>query len=78
LFLPVTRASFLGIPLQFGLQGFGDVGRVYLEGESSDKWHTGFGGGPYFSSPGRRNLFSISVTRSEGRTSLYFRAGLGF
>jgi hypothetical protein len=78
LFLPVTKASFLGIPLQLGIHGFGDVGRVYLEGESSDTWHHGLGGGPYFASPGRRNLFSLLFARSEGRTSFYLRAGFGF
>jgi hypothetical protein len=78
LFLPVTKTSFLGIPLQFGLQGFADLGRVYVEGESSDTWHEGYGGGVYFASPGRRNLFGISLARSEARTALYFRAGLGF
>jgi hypothetical protein len=78
LFLPLTRTSFLGIPLQFGVQGFGDAGRVYLDGESSNDWHAGYGGGVYFMSPGRRNLFVFSLARSEGRTAFYLRAGLGF
>ena len=78
LYLPLTRTSFLGIPLQFGIQGFADAGRVYLEGESSNTWHHGFGGGPYFASPGRRNLVGLTIARSEGRTALYLRAGFAF
>ena len=78
LFLPLTRASFLGIPLQFGVQGLGDVGRVYLEGESSDTWHSSYGGGPYFATPGRRNLFSFCLVRAEGRNAFYMRAGFAF
>jgi outer membrane protein assembly factor BamA len=78
LYLPVTRASFLGIPLQFGLHGFADAGRVYVEGESSDTWHHGLGGGLYFASPGRRNLFSFTLARSEGRTAFYLRTGFAF
>jgi hypothetical protein len=78
LYLPVTRTSFLGIPLQFGVQGFADAGRVFVEDESSDKWHTGYGGGPYFASPGRKNLFSFLIAQSEGRTSFYLRAGFAF
>ena len=78
LYLPVTRTSFLGIPLQFGLQGFADAGRVFLDDESSDKWHTGLGGGPYFASPGRRNLFSLLFARSEGRTTFYLKTGFAF
>jgi hypothetical protein len=78
LFLPLTRTSFLGIPLQFGLHGFADAGRVYVEDESSGTWHRGYGGGPYFASPGRRNLFSFLYARSEGRNSFYLRTGFGF
>lgn len=78
LYLPLTRASFLGIPLQLGAQGFADVGRVYLEGESSDTWHQGYGGGPYFASPGRRNILSLLFARSEGRTAFYLRTGFAF
>jgi hypothetical protein len=78
LYLPVTRASFLGFPLQLGVQGFADTGRVYLDGESSDTWHTGYGGGPYFASPGRRNLLSLLFARSEGRTAFYLRTGFAF
>jgi hypothetical protein len=78
LYLPVTPASFLGIPLQFGLQGFADAGRVYVEDESSDTWHHGLGGGVYFASPGRRNVVSLLFARSEGRTSVYWRAGFAF
>lgn len=33
------------IPANFGVLGITDVGRVFLTGEDSKKWHTGFGGG---------------------------------
>jgi hypothetical protein len=78
LYVPLTRTSFLGIPLQFGVQGFADAGRVYVEGESSDTWHHGLGGGPYFASPGRRNLVAVTFAGSEGRTTVYLRAGFAF
>jgi hypothetical protein len=78
LYLPLTRSSLLGIPLQFGLQGFADAGRVYVEGESSNTWHHGFGGGPYFASPGHRNLVSVVFARSERRTAIYLKTGFAF
>jgi hypothetical protein len=78
LYLPLTRTSFLGIPLQFGVQGFADAGRVYVDGESSDTWHHGLGGGPYFASPGRRNIVGLLFARSEGRTAVYLRTGFAF
>lgn len=41
-------ASYI-IPGQLGLLGFYDAGRVWSKGEHSNKWHTGTGGGLYFS-----------------------------
>lgn len=35
-------------PGRWGLFGFGDAGRVYVEGEESDTWHTAGGGGVFF------------------------------
>jgi hypothetical protein len=36
------------LPLRFGVFGLYDTGRVYFEGETSDKWHRGYGGGIFF------------------------------
>ena len=36
------------IPTSFGILGIADVGRVFVSGESSNVWHTGFGGGIWF------------------------------
>ena len=33
------------LPLRFGVLGVADIGRVWLDGESSDKWHSSGGGG---------------------------------
>lgn len=43
-------ANFTGyiIPGQFGLTGFYDFGRVWVDGEHSEKWHNGVGGGLFF------------------------------
>jgi hypothetical protein len=76
-YLTLTRA-FVAVPGQLGLLGFYDVGRVFLEGESSDRWHGGYGGGIFFVSPGRHNLVSFSIARSEGNTAYYLTAGFAF
>jgi hypothetical protein len=39
-------ASYL-VPGQIGLIGFYDIGRVWENGENSDQWHNGVGGGLY-------------------------------
>jgi hemolysin activation/secretion protein len=47
-------------PLRFGIYGFADLGRVWVEGESSKKWHPGFGGGIFL----RDMLIGMSVDGS--------------
>jgi hypothetical protein len=76
LYLPLTKSLPL-VPGQFGLVGFYDIGRVFLDGEVSRRWHHGIGGGVFLTTPGRRHLVSFVVARSEGNIAFYVRAGLG-
>lgn len=78
LYLPILKNAFLIVPGQVGVMGFFDAGRVFLEGETSDQWHHGAGGGLFFTTPGRHSLVSVQVARSEGRTAVYVRGGLAF
>lgn len=66
---------YLLLPGDLGVFGLADVGRVYLAGESSDRWHTGVGGGLWFAFLNRANTVSIAVARSDERTAVYVRAG---
>ena len=66
------------VPGEFGVFGLGDVGRVYLDGESSDRWHAAGGGGIWLSFIERVNTISLAVARSEERTGVYVGAGFGF
>jgi hypothetical protein len=75
--LALTRFFFL-LPGDFGIFGLGDVGRVYLEGESSDRWHGAAGGGIWFAFVGRANTITAAVARGEEHTGFYLRAGFGF
>ncbi|HUR92945.1 MAG TPA: BamA/TamA family outer membrane protein [Gemmatimonadales bacterium] len=69
---------YVVLPGDYGVFGIADVGRVYLDGETSDTWHSGFGGGLWlaFLEPG--NTLSLSVVRGDERTALYFKAGFGY
>jgi hypothetical protein len=69
---------YLFIPGRFGIFGLGDVGRVYLEGESSDVWHAAGGGGVWASFLDPGNTISLAIARSAERTGVYFRVGFGF
>ena len=49
---------------EFGILAFNDVGRVWLEGEDSNQWHHGYGGGIWVS-PFSIAVLSASYERSE-------------
>jgi len=68
----------LVLPGTWGLLGFGDVGRVYLKGEDSNKWHKGYGGGLWFAWLDRTNTVTATYGRSEGNNAFYVRAGFAF
>ncbi len=75
--LRLTAVNIL-VPGDMGVFGLGDVGRVYLDGESSDKWHAAAGGGIWLSFLERVNTVSLAVARSSERTRAYVGAGFGF
>lgn len=75
--LHLFRMSIL-LPTNIGIFGLADVGRVYLDGETSDEWHTGFGGGVSFGVFRAVNTLTIAVVTSEERTGVYVRAGFLF
>jgi hypothetical protein len=68
----------LVLPADIGVFALADVGRVFLEGEDSDEWHPGLGGGLWLSYLNRNNTVSIAVAESEERVALYIRFGFAF
>jgi hypothetical protein len=75
--LNVARIQLL-LPSRMGVFGLADVGRVFLEGESSDSWHSAFGGGVSLSYLERAYTFSVAVASGEERAGVYVQAGFGF
>jgi hypothetical protein len=75
--LRVSRMTLI-LPGQFGVLGFVDTGRVWLEGEGSDTWHTGAGGGLWFSFLNDRSVFSIGVAHSKEDDLVHFKGGFTF
>jgi len=72
------------LPVKFGGLAFLDVGRVFLDGEDSDSWRTGYGGGlsisPDVAEYGQLAdmRFVISYGRSTGEDSWYFSTHYAF
>lgn len=75
--LHLTRINLLA-PGEMGVFGLSDAGRVWLAGESSNKWHTAFGGGLWFAYLNRRNTISVALANGDGRTGFYVRSGFMF
>jgi len=68
----------LVVPGDFGVFGLADAGRVYVSGETSDRWHAAAGGGLWFAPLSASNTVSVAVARSPGRTAVYLRLGFAF
>jgi hypothetical protein len=69
---------FIVLPGDYGVFGLADAGRVFLDGESSDVWHTGVGGGLWFAFLDPANTFTVALARGDGRTALYLNAGFAY
>jgi hypothetical protein len=81
--MPLGRYSAI-LPLRYGLLAVADVGRVFLSGESSSRWHPGAGGGAWLAlraaAPGGADFISsmsFVVVRSDEGTSFYFSSTFG-
>jgi len=66
------------LPGTWGINGFGDVGRVWLEGETSDTWHNGVGGGIWISLLNDRMAFSTGFAHSNEADLYYFKGGFSY
>ena len=66
------------LPGPFGVLGLIDVGRVWVDGRSSDGFHLGYGGGIWTGFLGRGQTVSVSVALSEEQTSVYVTYGFAF
>jgi hypothetical protein len=68
------------VPARWGLLAFYDVGRVWLAGETSDTWHTGYGGGLLAEMLGLPGLAlrGTIATSPEGGVHFYVGSGYSF
>jgi hemolysin activation/secretion protein len=68
------------VPIDVSVFGLADGGRVFLDGEDSDRWHHGFGGGIGLTFLRPENTLSIAAARGsdDDKVRLYFQGGFGF
>ena len=65
-------------PIRFGVVGFVDVGRVWLEGENSQKWHPSAGGGVLAKPVGTALVLRAVVADGDEGILLYIGSGFRF
>ncbi len=65
------------LPLNIGFYGGIDYGRVWVEGDNSNKWNNSFGGGIFFNGA---NMITgnLSAFNSDDGLRLAFKLGFGF
>ena len=75
--IPLAKFSLI-VPLEAGLVGVAEAGRVYVGGASPGGWHSVQGAGFFV---GRRDdtpSFMMTMTNEPGHTGPHFRTGLSF
>jgi hypothetical protein len=75
--LRVSHVTLI-LPGYWGINGFSDVGRVWLKNQSSDTWHTGVGGGIWVSLLNDRMAFSTGVSHGKDENLFYFKGGFSY
>ena len=66
------------VPVETGIFGFADAGRVYLDGASPGGWHTSVGGGIWFKPIAQSYMLSAGAGVSDEGTKIYILLGLPY
>jgi hypothetical protein len=66
------------LPVDVGVFGLWDVGRVWYEGERSDRWHDAWGGGPWLAFLKPENLISLGFVHSRDGVGLWVGGGFAY
>ena len=75
--IPLANFPFV-LPLDVGVFGFVDAGRVYVDGDSPDGWHTDAGGGFWLGILDPSTAISVTLTTRAGETVALIRTGMTF
>ena len=71
------RVNFL-LPSTMGLAVFAETGRVFVAGETSDRWHASYGGSIWIAPWSRDNTISVMAAGSREGLEFYLDVGMGF
>ena len=66
------------LPMDVGVYGLADVGRVWLDGEDFDRWHTAYGAGIWLHALRPSLRGTVTLAWGDNRTVLYIGSGFHF
>jgi outer membrane protein assembly factor BamA len=66
------------LPMEVGVYGLTDVGRVWLDGEDFDRWHTSYGAGVWVHALRPSLRGTVTLVWGDNRTVLYIGSGFHF
>jgi hypothetical protein len=69
---------FVSLPVDLGVYGLAGVGRVWVDEDTSDTWHSDWGGGLWAAPVDRRATVTFSVAVSPESVRYYFGYGFQF
>ena len=75
--IPIARFAFV-LPVDVGIYGYGDAGRVYVDGESPGGWHKAAGVGAWIGFLNPATALSLEFGDQRGRSGVRIRTGLTF
>jgi hypothetical protein len=75
--LKLSRAVLV-VPADVGVFALWDVGRVWYEGERSDRWHDARGGGVWLAFLRPENVVSLALVQSGDGVGLYLGGGFAY
>jgi len=76
-FLHVGRLTLV-VPGRWGVLARGGAGRVWVTDESSDTWHTSYGGGLWWAPWDLQTAVRVEASKSDETTLYYLLIGFGF
>lgn len=74
----VHVVSFRFLPVDVGLVAEAEAGRVFVNGNSPDGWHTAVGGGVWIGIKDSPSVMTFTLTNERGRPGVQIKSGLGF
>jgi outer membrane protein assembly factor BamA len=75
--IPVARFALI-LPLDVGIYGYADAGKVFVDGESPGGWHKGAGFGAWVAIMNPATSIAFELGEQRGRSVVRVKTGLAF